>query len=212
MADDPKPGDLEGGLKTEPKAPPASDPKDQTQGSVNIEGLVKKKDELLAELKKSQAKLKEFEDTKKKAEQADLEKKGEYEKLLEQIRAEKAELEGTVAKMKRNAALRDAAIDYKFNPKFLKLLDDAEFDDENKLLNAEAYFTKKKEELPEAFSEDIEPAKKLTGGGTPKAFKGGSKNTAELSRSLRSMSVEDFEKDEAAITAAALDAIGVRKK
>jgi hypothetical protein len=189
-----------------------TDPKGQPKDPGDLEGLIKKKDDLLAEVKELKRKLKQIEDQEAENKKAKLEKKGEYEELLKQVRTEKENAEKELQTERRKNALRDAAAAAKFNPKFLKLLDDAEFDEDNKLIEAEAYFEGKRQELPEAFLTDQkEPAKRLTAPTNPKPFKSTPQEVAETSHNIQTMSVSDFEKHEGELTEQALKQLGLRR-
>lgn len=178
------------------------DSKNQTSNQDDLKGLLAKRDELLKETKTLKAKLEKIESDRADADKKRLAEEGKYKELLEVERKEKELLKTSLINQRKEVALERAAIKAGFNAKFIKLLDDAEFDDDGNLKNADQYFASKKTELPEAFGV-TGSAGKFNNNSPTKTFSSNAQSVAAFKQELNDMSPEDYAKNREAIRARA---------
>jgi len=156
----------------------------------DLEGLKRNRDELLKEKKELQKRYEELLAKQEEEKKRKMEEEGKYKELLEKERAEKEKILKEKEEVLRKSNLLLAAQKHGFNTKYIKLLDDVEFDENGKIVNEEEYFNKKKEEDPILFT-NTKKNVPATDAGKPKVFDKGHIFTRE---EVRNMDLETYKK------------------
>lgn len=165
-----------------------AEPKDQ---SVDVNGLLKAKNEILAEKKKLQAQLDKIKKEKEDEERKKLEEQGKYKELVDSLLKEKEELKNKTIQLSKKQVIKDELSKRSIKPKWGKFLDESlfEFDEEMNITNGDHVFEQFKDEFPEAFQNT--PAPQMTAGNPAKV---NTKNQSKLDQFLE-LSGEEFDKN-----------------
>lgn len=127
---------------------PVAEPKEKESQSEDLDGLKRNRDEILAEKKNLEKRLKKFEQEAAEREQKELEEKGKFKELYEKTHSE-------LLTMKQRLEFEKVAKKFSFDTDYSDVvMNRVQFDKDGKVVEAETFFETLKNERPKLFNDD----------------------------------------------------------
>lgn len=171
---------------SEDKEKAVAEQKEEVTQSESLEGLKKNRDEILAEKKNLEKRLKKFEQEATEREKKEMEEKGKFKELYDKANSE-------LTSMKRRLEFDSVAKKFSFDTDYSDVvLNRVQFDESGKIVDAEKFFNELKTERPKLFNEE---KKEIPAVDTSKPKADAAKfNHIYTRKELAEMSQEEYEK------------------
>lgn len=138
------------------KVPEGKEGQEEESFEAKVAGLIKNRDEILQEKKDLEKRLKKFEADQAERDRKKLEEDGKLKELLDLERKEKEELKSQNLRIQRFITLEKTAKKLGFDEDYIDVIfKEIEWDEDNKVKDAEKFFKELKERKPKLFVDGV---------------------------------------------------------